>query len=89
MRFAQRFFNLPPDLGLEQAVATSTVGSATANTTGNVVMYPDDANRFEELMFRGVEIDLMLFEILVRYALFLNACVDSLLCAILRGCESC
>ena len=61
----QRFFNIPPDMGLEQTVAASTIGTA-ANSVANVVMYADESNQFEELLLRGVEIDLMLFEILVR-----------------------
>jgi hypothetical protein len=62
---AQRFMGVPPDVGLEQAVLTSSFGAA-ANATGNVVMYPDIHNVFEELLFRGVEMDLLIFEILVR-----------------------
>ncbi len=62
---AQRFFNIPPDMGLELTVAASTIGTAV-NSVANVIMYADESNQFEELIFRGVEIDLMLFEILVR-----------------------
>ena len=52
-------------MGLEQAVHTSSFGAA-ANATGNVVMYADVYHAFEELVFRGIEVDLILFEILVR-----------------------
>jgi hypothetical protein len=60
----QRFLNVPPDMGLEQAVLTSAAGAA-ANSTGNVVMYPDVYGAVEELIFRGVEVDLIVFEMLV------------------------
>lgn len=58
-------------MGLEQTVTASSLGAA-ANAVANVVMYADESNCFEELLFRGVEIDLMLFEILVGLSVFLG-----------------
>lgn len=65
-------------MGLEQTVAASTIGTA-ANSVANVVMYADESNQFEELLLRGVEIDLMLFEILVRVlCCALSPCLSAL-----------
>lgn len=54
-------------MALEQNAATTAFGAA-ANYGGNVVMYPDPHLAVEELIFRGVEFDLLLFEMLVRAA---------------------
>lgn len=61
--YIQRFLSVPPDMGLEQAMLTSATGAA-ANSSGNVVMYPDVHRAVEELVFRGVEVDIIVFEML-------------------------
>ncbi len=63
---------------------TSSFGAA-ANTTGNVVMYADVYHAYEELVFRGIELDLVLFEILVLLRRH-SVCVFCTCFAVTRHC---
>ena len=70
--YLQRFLQIPPDMNLEANVQGSSFGAA-AQTGGHVIMYADPSLAVEELIFRGVELDLILFDLLVRASACLRA----------------
>ncbi|RYG50600.1 hypothetical protein EON66_11665, partial [archaeon] len=59
----QQIMNLPPDIVSESVMSTSS-GAATQASRLTYIM-PDKRYRFESVMFRGIEYDLLLFDMLV------------------------
>lgn len=64
--FLQRLFGLAPDLQTNDGLIDGAAGSAT-------FIYPDRSSRYEGVMFRGIELDLAVLDILVSALLCRHA----------------
>jgi hypothetical protein len=65
--YMQRFLDMPPDMATEEQAAGVTAGGGlgTAGIGGIAVMYTDPGLGLERVMFRGVEWDLLIWDMLL------------------------